>query len=974
MSGDRTVSELLLLWEEAHHRGRPVTPEELCRDCPERLAELRRQVAALAAVNALMDTSPDDAAATADGRLPPAAGRYRPVRAHAAGGLGEVLLAEDAELNRPVALKRLQDHRADDPESRRRFLREAEITAKLQHPGIVPVYGLTHDTAGRPAYAMRFIDGEPLSEAVCRFHAAGARFDSLEFRQLLQHFVAACNAVAYAHSRGVVHRDLKPANVMLGRFGEALVVDWGLAKAIDAGEGSPDPESDTADLRPQTPDLTDATDPGQILGTPAYMPPEQADGRADDLGPAADVFGLGATLFTLLTGGPPYAGRHYGAVLNLARRCEFPRPRTVNPNVPRPLEAVCLKAMAADPGGRYATATALAADVERWLADRPVAADREPWRERARRWAKRHRTLTTAAAVGLVVGALTLSVAAVLLAKARTDAERQRDIARLQRQRTREALDDMTSEEAGDWLATRPAVSPRQRAFLEKSLAYYREFAAETASDRDGQELVAKAQRRVGSLLDDLGRLTEAEQPLRAAAEAFAGLAAADPGAPADRRDQAGCRVRLGRLLLALGRPAEAEAEYRTAMALLEPLAAADPVARHGLAASQNNLGILLAERGQWPEAEALYGAALGLRERLAADAPTEPLHRRELAFIHTNLGVLYQQTRPPADAERAYLTAQKLQARLAAEFPAVPAYRHELAGTTFNLGGLYNGQERPADAEAAYRAALVMYARLAAEAPAVPKYRHDLATTHNNLGILLRDAGKSAEAVAEYRKAAPLWEALVSECPAVPIYRIELGRLYHNLGNVTYHTDAAAARAWHDRALGLLLPLHAQPVHAAEVRGDVVNCYRGRAEAEEKLRRVSEALADWKRAWDLADEATRIDITLDRAECLADTGKPQQALAAVVALAGADAPAKRLYRVARVHALAAGSRPPLSAAEADRAAARAVELLHRAVEAGYRETADWPRDADLAALRRLADFAALLWDVADLPPPGRPP
>jgi tetratricopeptide (TPR) repeat protein len=304
-----------------------------------------------------------------------------------------------------------------------------------------------------------------------------------------------------------------------------------------------------------------------------------------------------------------------------------------------------------------------------------------------------------------------------------------------------------------------------------------------------------------------------------------------------------------------------------------------------------------------------------------------------------------------------------------------VPAYRHELAASHFNLAGLYNRLSRGPDAEAAYRAALVMYARLAAELPAVPKYRHDLATTHNNLGALLRRVGEPEETVvAEYRAAVALWEPLVGECPAVPIYRIELGRVYHNLGNVTYHTDATAARAWYDRALGLLLPLHAEPAHAAAVRGDVVSCYRGRAEAGEKLRRVPEALADWDRAWDLADAATRIDITLDRAECLAWAGKPQQALAAVVALAGADAPAKRLYRVARVHALVAGSRPFLSAAEAERAAARAVELLRRAAEAGYRETADWPRDRDLAALRRRADFAALLWDLADQLPPGRPP
>src|SRR5262245_45481251 len=227
----------------------------------------------------------------------PAGERYQVVRLHAQGGLGEVHLAEDAELHRPVALKTIQDEHAADPAARRRFLREAEVAARLQHPGIVPVYGLTVDAAGRPAYAMRFIEGEPLSEAVRRFHAAGARFDSSAFRQLLQHFVAVCNAVAYAHSRGVVHRDLKPANVMLGRFGETLVVDWGVARTIDRTEAAK--AAGEATVRPTVDVAGDRTQMGAAVGTAAYMSPEQAAGRWDVLGPASDVYGLGAVLYCL---------------------------------------------------------------------------------------------------------------------------------------------------------------------------------------------------------------------------------------------------------------------------------------------------------------------------------------------------------------------------------------------------------------------------------------------------------------------------------------------------------------------------------------------------------------------------------------------------------------------------------------------------------------------------------------------------
>ena len=162
--------------------------------------------------------------------------RYKRLRDHAEGGLGKVFVAEDTELHREVALKEIKAEHADDPDSRGRFVLEAEITGGLEHPGIVPVYGLGAYPNGRPYYAMRFIHGDSLKDAIERFHKADLKprnpsERSLAFRALLRRYVDTCNAVAYAHSRGVLHRDLKPANVMLGKFGETLVVDWGLAKA-----------------------------------------------------------------------------------------------------------------------------------------------------------------------------------------------------------------------------------------------------------------------------------------------------------------------------------------------------------------------------------------------------------------------------------------------------------------------------------------------------------------------------------------------------------------------------------------------------------------------------------------------------------------------------------------------------------------------------------------------------------------------
>jgi tetratricopeptide (TPR) repeat protein/tRNA A-37 threonylcarbamoyl transferase component Bud32 len=343
---------------------------------------------------------------------PPAPGdhstlaRFRPLRLHAEGGLGEVHVAEDSELHREVALKRIRDEYADDPDSRHRFLREAEITGGLEHPGIVPVYGLGQYADGRPYYAMRFIKGDSLKQAIERFHQAeGPKRDpgerTLALRELLGRFVAVCNVVAYAHSRGVLHRDLKPDNVMLGPYGETLVVDWGLAKPV----GRPEDRKDSAEetLVPTMPIGAQPSQMGQVIGTPAYMAPEQAAGRLDQLGPASDVYSLGATLYCLLTGKAPFENREVWRILEKVYRGEFPPPRQINSSIPRPLSAICLKAMALKPEDRYASAQALADDMEHWLADEPVRAYREPSRVRAGRWVRRHKALVSAAGAAVLV-------------------------------------------------------------------------------------------------------------------------------------------------------------------------------------------------------------------------------------------------------------------------------------------------------------------------------------------------------------------------------------------------------------------------------------------------------------------------------------------------------------------------------------------------------------------------------------------
>jgi tetratricopeptide (TPR) repeat protein len=353
---------------------------------------------------------PTPAAAGTTG-LPPlgarteAGPRFQILRPHARGGLGEVFVAHDCELNRQVALKEIKDQYVQDPDSRARFVLEAEVTGSLEHPGIVPIYSLGRYPDGRPFYAMRFIHGDSLKDALERFHQAeGPKRDpgqrSLELRKLLGRFLAVCDAIAYAHSRGVLHRDLKPSNILVGPYGETLVIDWGLAKP---GGRVPTAGLDTEPaLRPSAATAVAQTLAGAIKGTAAYMSPEQALGRLDLMGPASDVYSLGATLYYLLTGHMPFEDKDINKVLRKVRAGTFKPPRQENRHVPAALDAVCRKAMAREAKERYPTPTAFAEDIEHWLADEPVSAYREPLPARTRRWARRHKPMVAGLAAMLL--------------------------------------------------------------------------------------------------------------------------------------------------------------------------------------------------------------------------------------------------------------------------------------------------------------------------------------------------------------------------------------------------------------------------------------------------------------------------------------------------------------------------------------------------------------------------------------------
>jgi tRNA A-37 threonylcarbamoyl transferase component Bud32 len=342
---------------------------------------------------------------------------------HAEGGIGQVWLAFDNELGREVALKALRPDRAADPALAARFLHEAHVTGRLQHPGVVPVYELAPGEAPGsvdepPFYTMRFVQGRTLTEAIRAYHVrrnAGAA-SPVEKTTLLTAFVSVCHTIAYAHARGVIHRDLKPDNVALGDYGEVVVLDWGFAKdTAGSSQQAAGSEDDSSPPVARGPRPANQSVAGQIMGTPAYMAPEQAGVGRSRIDERTDVYGLGAILYELLTSQPPYPGDDATEVLGRLREGPPPRPNAVRPRVSLALEAICLKAMVRDPADRYPSATAVAREVQHWLADEPVEAYPEPPPARAMRFGRRHPAFMAGALALIVTGLFGAGLAEVRL-------------------------------------------------------------------------------------------------------------------------------------------------------------------------------------------------------------------------------------------------------------------------------------------------------------------------------------------------------------------------------------------------------------------------------------------------------------------------------------------------------------------------------------------------------------------------------
>jgi serine/threonine-protein kinase len=734
--------------------------------------------------------------------------RFRVLRPHARGGLGAVYVALDAELNREVALKQILEKHADDPSSRARFLLEAEITGGLEHPGIVPVYGLGTYADGRPYYAMRFIRGDSLKEAIDRFHGdetlkkkPGHR--SLELRKLLRRFLDVCNAVDYAHSRGVLHRDIKPGNVIVGKHGETLVVDWGLAKAT--GRGEPGQDAGERTLVPLSASGSAETMPGSALGTPAFMSPEQAEGDLEHLGARTDVYSLGATLYYLLTGQPPAEGE-IDEVIRAVKRGELRPPRQVDATVDRALEAVCLKAVARRPADRYASAKALAEDVERWMADEPVSAWREPLSRQVRRWAKRNRTAVTAATATLFAGLIGLSAVLVVQTKAKAEITaalgrettanreltRSRAAVQARYELATEAIKTFHTGVSEDFLLKEDRFKGLRDQLLKSAQDFYSKLGALLGKETDfvSRRALATSNYELAQLTAKVGRTEDALAAHRAALAAREALGA-EPGADAAVQVDVGrSLMEVARLLNATGQSGEALATLRKAVAILEGHGAGSSEARSALAACRASIGALLMAVGRHQEALVTFRLALSDQEALAATAKSPDEARRDQSEIIHRIGIVFDQTDRVAEAEAEFRRALAIRRELVERNPAVAGYRYRLAASHNSVGIVLSRAGRSREAEAEYRAALAIYRELVERNPGVTDFRNSLANIRLSLGILLYNTGRWPEAEPEFRAALGLWRELAEEHPAVTELRSRLADAHYRLGDVLSDTS----------------------------------------------------------------------------------------------------------------------------------------------------------------------------------------
>ncbi len=673
------------------------------------------------------------------------------------GAMGVVYKARQVGLKRIVALKMiLSGGRASQAELHR-FRTEAEAVARLQHPYIVQVFEIG-EHQGLPFFSLEFVEGGCLADKIAE--------NPMPLREAAELVRKLAEGMACAHENGIIHRDLKPANVLLTREGDPKITDFGLAKKLEEDSG--------------------ATRVGAIMGTPSYMAPEQAEGRNDLIGPHSDIYALGAILYDLITGRPPFRGATLLETLTQVRTAEPVSPARLHPKMPHDLETITLKCLQKEPKKRYHTARDLVEDLRRFLAGEPILARPVSPLERSWKWCKRN----PAAAALIAVSALSLlAIAAGGVAYARSEtlraeeAERLRQEADSQRDRAQEhfrqaraAVDEMLSRVGQEQLGYEPRMEQVRRDLLEKAAAFYDRFMQLESADPSVRQEAARAARKVGDARALLGQQAEAEQAYRRSLELLDAVLQEAPQDVAARQDLAAATNNLANQLRVARRFDEADALSARAIELYRQLADEAPedrVRQRELALAYYNRSLLEQERGKIAEAAVNLLSARQLQQKLLTLDPNELQTREELARTYNAQGALQMSSRV-GEAEQNLLEALSLYQGMAKQYPKNARVREGLLDTTSKLGELLR-TSRPSDAGPLLRRAVELGRQLVADYPTVPDYQRQLASARTSLGVWQLADGRRAAAKLSFDQALQDRQRLTQNFPLRPDFQREL-------------------------------------------------------------------------------------------------------------------------------------------------------------------------------------------------------
>ena len=707
------------------------------------------------------------------------------------GGMGVVYRARQISADRVVALKVVRTDvlesmpLASRASTLERFKHEAQAAAKLEHDNLVTVYEVGQ-AAGLCYYAMKYVEGRSLYDML--------RDGPLENRRAARYLEPIARALHLAHAKGILHRDLKPHNILVDQHSDRpLLADFGLAKFVERQQ-----------------DLTLA---GEVMGTPSYMSPEQALDPAH-VKASADIYSLGATLYHVITGRPPFLSASLAETIRQICEVEPVPPWVLNPDIDRDLETICLKCLQKEPSKRYASAGALADDLQRYLEGRPIVARPVGPAERAWRWCRRNPRLASmiaTAATFAIVAVVAIVVGYIQTNAALVKAEQRLDQAL-------EVVNDLFTRFSEDELLDEPGMQPLRKDLLERALKHYNNLLAQSSKDSRVQDEVAAARYRVGKITDLIGAPLAAEHHLKTARDMQNQLLAERPDDVKRLRALADTLNALGSLHDKMKSHDKALVAYQGAAKIRSRLVDADPDNRdlkRLLANTWMHVGMVEGERGNISRASEEINRAQALRQQLLAKDSEFGKARRDLAMGYFQLAKLELSQRdrteqaandlkdaikhfaalPPAESrsftnrfnlsvcyrqlaevergrnehERAlasYEQANQILQPLAANNPDVVDYQRELVILAISKGELCWDEKNLRAAELAFSEALEISIELARRYPDEAQYRRDVAAFLSGLGGIQLDSGDRAKAAKTLAEARDKLQKLIKEFP----------------------------------------------------------------------------------------------------------------------------------------------------------------------------------------------------------------